>query len=267
MGTITPLTLFVLQSNTFSGLFEGQNVITLQRTPSTNEYLKNELSKSTPLREGTVIMAVDQYAGRGQKGTTWQSEPGKNVTCSLLLMPSFLDPKHQFDLTAAISLAIAQWLESLLQLSVKIKWPNDMYVGDRKIGGILIENILKGKVWKSAVIGIGINVNQTEFPPEIQAHTTSVKQILHTDCDLTKLLTDLCQYIERVYTALKRGENNTLLTLYKQHLYRLGELHPFLVDGVRVEGILSGVTETGRLQVDFNGHTVDFDIKEIAFVI
>lgn len=267
MGTITPLILFVLQSNTFSGLFEGQNVITLQRIPSTNEYLKNKLSKSTPLREGTVIMAVDQYAGRGQKGTVWQSEPGKNLTFSLLLMPSFLDPKHQFHLTVAISIAIAQWLESLLHRHVKIKWPNDIYVGDRKIGGVLIENILKGSVWKSAAIGIGINVNQVAFPDTIDERITSIKQILHRDCDPAELLTDLCQYIERAYTELKKGANNTLLTRYKQYLYRLGELHPFLVDGVRVNGVLSGVTESGRLQVDFNGHTVDFDIKEIAFVI
>ncbi len=267
MGTITPLTLFVLQSNTFSGLFDGQNVITLQRVPSTNEYLKDKLSKSTPLREGTVIMAVDQYAGRGQKGTTWQSESGKNLTFSLLLMPSFLDPKHQFRLTVAISIALVRWMESLLHTPVTIKWPNDIYVGDRKIGGMLIENILKGKVWKSAVIGIGINVNQTEFPPAIGARTASVKQILHTDCDLPELMTDLCLHIGRTYEALKKGAHDTQLVFYKQHLYRLGELHPFLVDGVRVNGVLHGVTESGRLQVDFNNYVVDFDIKEIAFVI
>lgn len=267
MGNITPLTLFVLQSNTFSGLFDCRNVITLQRVSSTNEYLKEELSKSTPLPEGTVIMAVDQYAGRGQKGTVWQSEPGKNLTFSLLLTPSFLDPKDQFRLTVAISIALVQWLETLLQTSVKIKWPNDMYVGDQKIGGILIENILKGKVWKSAIIGIGINVNQTAFDPGITPHTTSVKQILQKDFDLTELLTDLCILIEQEYEGLKKAAYKSQFAFYTQHLYRLGELHPFLVDDVRVQGVLSGVTETGRLQVDFNGHVVDFDIKEIAFVV
>ena len=212
-------------------------------------------------------MAVEQYAGRGQQGTAWQSEPGKNLTFSVLLMPSFLDPKYQFRLTVAISIALAQWLELLLHTPVTIKWPNDIYVGDRKIGGILIENILQGKVWKSAVVGIGINVNQTEFSPSIGAHTASVKQILHIDCDLTELMTDLCRYMDRTYGALKKGAHATQLTFYTQHLYRLGELHPFLIDGVRVDGVLSGVTETGRLLVDFNHHTVDFDIKEIAFVI
>ncbi|WP_353127756.1 biotin--[acetyl-CoA-carboxylase] ligase [Parapedobacter pyrenivorans] len=258
-----------MQSNTFSGLFEGQNVITLQRVPSTNEYLKEELSKSTPLTEGTVIMAVDQYAGRGQKGTLWQSEPGKNLTFSMLLTPDFLDPKHQFMLTAAITLAVVHWLELVLGLAVKVKvkWPNDIYIGDKKIGGILIENILKGNQWKSAIVGIGINVNQTLFPDAIREHTTSVKQILHRDCQIPELLIDLCKRIGQAYFSLKTGRFGTLLTSYEQRLYRLGELHPFLVDGVKVAGVLDGVAETGRLRIDFNGHLVDFDIKEIAFVI
>jgi len=242
-------------------------VITLQRIPSTNDYLKEALSKSTPLPEGTVIMAVDQHDGRGQKGTVWQSEPGKNLTISLLLTPTFLDPKQQFALTAAISFAVARWLESLTHVSVKIKWPNDIYIGDRKIGGILIENILKGKSWKSAVIGIGININQTIFPAGIQHQATSVKQILHKDCQVSELLPDLCKHIEQEYIALKSGRFDTTLADYKQKLYRLNELHPYLVEGINVSGVLRGVTETGRLQIDFNGHLVDFDIKEIAFVI
>src|SRR5690606_35575905 len=228
-------------------------------------YLKEVLSKSTPLPEGTVIMAVDQHDGRGQKGTVWQSEPGKNLTISMLLNPTFLDPKQQFVLTAAISLAVAQWLESLTHVSVKIKWPNDTYIGDRKIGGILIEHILKGKSWKSAVIGIGININQTIFPARIQHLATSVKQILHRDCQVSELVPDLCKHIEQQYIALKSGRFDTTLADYKQKLYRLNELHPYLVEGINVSGVLRGVTETGRLQIDFNAHLVDFDIKEIAF--
>ena len=212
-------------------------------------------------------MAVDQYGGRGQKGAVWQSEPGKNLTFSLLLTPTFLDPKRQFVLTAAISLAVARWLETLTQTAIAIKWPNDIYVGDRKIGGILIENILKGKTWKSAVVGIGINVNQTVFPHDIQERTTSVKQILHRDCQVPELLTDLCKHIEQAYHALKAEHFDAVLADYEQRLYRRNELHPYLVDGINVSGVLRGVSETGRLRIDFNGHYVDFDIKELAFVI
>ena len=211
-------------------------------------------------------MAVDQSRGRGQKGTVWQSEPGKNLTFSLLLTPAFLNPKQQFVFTAAISLAVAQWLETLIHADVFIKWPNDIYVGDRKIGGILIENILKGKTWKSSIVGIGLNINQTVFPTGIGERATSVKQILHRDCQLSALLPDLCNHIEREYLELKAGRFEPVLDNYTRRLYRINELHPYLIDGIKVPGILRGVTETGRLQMDFNGHLVDFDIKEIAFV-
>ena len=261
-----PAILTVLQSNTILGLFVGQNVITLRAVDSTNEYLKGELSKSTPFAEGTVIMAVNQFDGRGQKGASWHSQPGKNLTFSLLLTPTFLSPKHQFRLTIAISLALVQWLEALLSRPVKIKWPNDIYVDGKKIAGILIENSIKGQTWKVAVVGIGINVNQTLFPPEIADRTCSIKQFLHTDSNIPELLSDLCCYLEDAYRTLGSGGHITQRAKYHQHLYRLGESHPFLVDGVRVIGRLHGVTEEGRLLIDFNGHVVDFDIKELEFV-
>ena len=233
---------------------------------STNEYLKHELSKSTPLVEGTVIMAVNQVAGRGQRGTTWHSEAGKNLTFSLLLKPTFLSPKHQFRLTVAISLAISTWLKAILSHPVKIKWPNDIYVDDRKIGGILIENSINGQTWKSAVVGVGVNANQSVFPDEIAHRSCAIKQFLHTDSNIPELLSDLCHYLDDAYRTLERGEHDTQRNQYRQLLYRLGENHPFLVDGVRVTGMLQGVTEEGRALINFNGHVVDFDIKELEFV-
>lgn len=256
-----------MQSNTILGLFIGQNVITLQSVGSTNEYLKGELSKSTPFAEGTAIMAVEQTAGRGQQGAKWETAAGENLTFSVLLKPVFLLPTHQFRLTVAISLAIAEWLGSLLPVEVKIKWPNDLYVGNKKIGGILIENILKGNTWKAAIIGIGVNVNQVVFPDQIRHRVSSIKQILQKDNDIPGLLSDLCFYLDQEYAALRNGQHATQLTRYRQKLYRYGELHPFLIDGIQVDGVLRGVTDGGRLQLDFNGHVVDFDIKEVAFVI
>ncbi len=255
-----------MQSNTILGLFVGQNVITLPSVDSTNEYLKAELSKSTPVVEGTVIMAVEQVAGRGQKGATWHSEAGKNLTFSVLFNPVFLHPSNQFRLTVAISLALAHWLESVLQYPVSIKWPNDSYVDGRKIAGILVENMLKGQTWKSAIVGIGINVNQTDFPVGAARRPCSIKQFLHRDSNIPELLSDLCNYLEQEYLALKNGGHEAQLAQYKQRLYRLGEPHPFLIDGVQVTGMLCGVTETGKLMIDFNGHVAAFDIKEVEFV-
>src|SRR5690606_3019448 len=142
----------------------------------------------------------------------------------------FLDPKYQFHLTVTVSVAIVLWLESMLPVPVKVKWPNDIYVGDQKIGGMLIENMLKGKTWKSAIVGIGVNVNQTAFPAEIHGHATSIKQLLQEDRDIMELLVSLRRHIEQSYNMLKNGAFDTLLLNYKHHLYRLGELHTFLVD-------------------------------------
>src|SRR5690606_5898042 len=120
----------------------------------------------------------------------------------------------QFRLTVAVSVALAQGLEALLRMPVAIKWPNDLYIGDRKIGGILIENILAGRHWKSAIIGIGMNVNQTTFAPAIRERATSVKQILQKDSELTELMADLCQQIERTYEGLKAGAQDAQLAYY-----------------------------------------------------
>src|SRR5690606_16121061 len=167
------------QSNTFSSFFSGQNLITLKRVSSTNDYLKQELSKSTPFNEGTVIMAEEQTAGKGQKGSKWISDPGKNLTFSLLLKPTFLSPVHQFDLNIAVCVSIFETLFPLMGNQVKMKWPNDIFVNDKKLGGILIENILQGNSWKESIIGIGINVNQEDFGDLENA--CSIKQLLHRE--------------------------------------------------------------------------------------
>ncbi|MHB1178435.1 MAG: biotin--[acetyl-CoA-carboxylase] ligase, partial [Daejeonella sp.] len=116
-----------MQNNTFSGLFVGQNLIKLKEVSSTNSFLKDALSKSTPLLEGTVIMADKQFAGRGQTNNVWMSEPGQNLTFSILLNPSFLQIDKQFELNKAISLALNDVLRNYTGDQALIKWPNDAY--------------------------------------------------------------------------------------------------------------------------------------------
>jgi BirA family biotin operon repressor/biotin-[acetyl-CoA-carboxylase] ligase len=154
-----------LQNNIFSSLFIGQNFFTLKEVDSTNNFLKELLSNSTPLVEGTVIMAENQYAGRGQQHKSWHTEPGKNLTFSILLMPVFLPVEDQFDLTRVVSLGVFDALWPITGNKLKIKWPNDLYYGDNKLGGILIENIIQSGKIKASVIGIGLNINQESFPP------------------------------------------------------------------------------------------------------
>jgi len=179
-----------LQNNTFSGLFVGQNLVTLTEVDSTNNFLKQTLANSTPLTEGTVIMAESQYAGRGQQQNKWHSEPGKNLTISILLKPAFLPVTQQFNLNLAISVGIINALIPVLGTGVKIKWPNDVYFNDKKLGGVLIENIIQGQIIKNSIVGIGLNVNQTEFADWVP-NPTSVKQILQKDYDLKNLLSDI----------------------------------------------------------------------------
>lgn len=254
-----------MQSNTFSAFFSGQKLITLQRISSTNDYLKEQLSKSTPLKEGTVIMAVDQTDGKGQSGNKWLAEPGRNLTFSLLLNPTFLRPIQQFDINIVICVSIYEVLFPLLGEQLKIKWPNDIFFEDRKLGGVLIENTIQGMELKESVVGIGINVNQENL--DNLDNACSIKQLLHHEYILTDLLYELCGSIEKNYVQLKNQGVLGLKSLYINHLYGLNQVRKFSLDGVLVEGKIVDVDDGGQLIVDFNGYSLKFNFKEIQFVL
>ena len=167
-------------------------------------------------------MADSQYAGRGQQQNRWHSEPGKNLTFSLLLRPVFLPVTQQFDLTRAVSLGIVNALRPYLGPELKVKWPNDIYYKNAKLGGILIENLLQGAQIKNAIIGIGLNINQEIFPAEA-GNPVSMKQILHRDYDLKIILSEICKNIETGYLNLKAGRFETVRKSYLERLYLLNE--------------------------------------------
>lgn len=253
-----------MQNNTFSGLFVGQNIIALPRIDSTNNYIKNLLSKSEPLPEGTVIMAEEQYAGRGQFNNQWLSEPGKNLTFSILLFPSFLHPNQQFLLNIAISIAINEVLAKIIGSACKIKWPNDIFFNEAKLAGILIENNLSGRNWNHAIVGIGINVNQTEFPSYIQ-NVTSLKQITSHTFDLHLLLRDFCTTIEQRYLELKNHRAQHHYSFYLSNLYRYNEHTEFQIHQDYKEGKIVGVDERGSLLINIGGEIHAFAPKEVSF--
>lgn len=255
-----------MQNNINLGLFVGQNLLTLKEVDSTNNFLKNLLSNSKPVPEGTVIMAESQYAGRGQQQNQWHSEPGKNLTFSLLLKPTFLNAQNQFDLTRAISMGVYDALEPLLGEQLKIKWPNDIYYGDKKLGGMLIENLIQGSQIKNSVIGIGINVNQENFPADA-VNATSVKQILHADYSLKVLLSEICRHIEAYYLNLKAEKIEFVRKTYLSRLYWLNELKRFKTNGEIFEGTIIAVKENGLLTIKSNNGTeAEFSLKEIEFL-
>ena len=256
----------ILQNNTFSGLIVGQKIVVLKQIDSTNSFLRNELSKSKPLTEGTVIMAEEQFAGRGQRDNQWFSAPGLNLTFSILLCPGFINPENQFMLNVAVSLGINDTLRAIIGDDLRIKWPNDIYVRDQKLGGVLIENIVQGKSWKHAIVGIGLNVNQVDFDPSI-SNVTSLRRILHQDYDLTILLDEICRKINRRYLQIRDGGGEYQFDDYVKNLYRLNEIHSYLVDGVEVRGRIVGISREGLLQVNIDGAVYCYGFKEIAYII
>ncbi len=255
-----------MQNNTFSTLFVGQNLIKLSAVDSTNNFLKNLLSNSAPLPEGTVIMADDQFAGRGQQQNNWHAEPGKNLTISILLFPTFLSLNKQFLLNIVISVAINKALTEFIPKGMSVKWPNDIYYKNQKLGGILIENTIVGSLIKTAVVGIGINVNQEIFVEGLSNRAVSMIQILQEDVNLVKLLHAICSQIEKQYLQLKAGHYTKLTEVYVDCLYKIGELSKFRKNGVEFAGIIKGVEENGQLIVETEGNLSRFNFKEIEFL-
>ncbi len=254
-----------MQNNTFLTLFVGQNLVKLSQINSTNDYLKKELSNTTPLAEGTVIMADHQFAGRGQRSTIWESEKGKNLTISILFRPSFLDINQQFYLNKAISLGINDCLGTIIGEDCKIKWPNDIYYRNQKLGGVLIESSSYGVYLKTSVVGIGINVNQQSFADGVE-RATSLAKILHQDYGLNDLLEQLCRSIEKRYLQLKNGGFLCLDEDYLTKLYRLNEVHQYLIGDTIVEGFIKGVSEQGYLLLQTHDDIKSLDLKQVTFV-
>lgn len=255
-----------MQNNTFSTLFVGQNLIKLLAVDSTNNYLKSLVSKSEPLPEGTVIMADDQYAGRGQQENVWHAEPGKNLTMSLLLKPKFLPVDQQFLLNMAVSIAINHAITKFVGEGVFIKWPNDVYFHHQKMGGILIENAITGSAIKTAVIGIGINVNQLNFGESLQHKATSIAQILQKDVNLELLLHEICSQIEYLYLRLKAKDYTYLRVSYVDRLYGINQPRTFRRAGELFEGTIIGVTDQGLLSIETGKELKQFNFKEVEFI-
>ncbi|PWS27936.1 biotin--[acetyl-CoA-carboxylase] ligase [Pedobacter yonginense] len=254
-----------MQNNTFSTLFVGQNLIKLKEVDSTNNFLKNLVSKSEPLPEGTVIMADNQFAGRGQQESVWQTEAGKNISTSIYLKPNFLPLNKQFYLNMAVSLAVSEALNHILPQPVLVKWPNDIYTGGKKLGGILIENTLTGSFIKSSVIGIGLNINQQTFKSDLTNKATSVIQILQKETPLAAVMEKIVVFMEKYYLILKSGNYIILQKEYFKRLYNFGTLAHYQQNGQVFEGKITGVEESGRLVMETEAGLKSFNFKEIEF--
>jgi BirA family biotin operon repressor/biotin-[acetyl-CoA-carboxylase] ligase len=254
-----------LQNNNFLRAFVGQNLVTLKEVDSTNTFLKYILANSAPVPDGTVIMAESQVAGRGQQQNKWYSSAGESLAFSILLKPQFLSVSQQFCLTQVVSIAVYETLQPLVGNTLKIKWPNDIYIGSRKLGGILIENQVQGGSIKNAIVGIGLNVNQTNFPDWVP-NAVSLRQILQTDYDLKALLFEICGHVEQWYIKLKQGLDSQLNEAYLEALYLMNKVGRFKVQDAIFDGMITGVSAEGLLQVKHNDQIKVYNLKEIEFL-
>ncbi|HEY0031527.1 MAG TPA: biotin--[acetyl-CoA-carboxylase] ligase [Bacteroidia bacterium] len=250
-------------------LFVGQNSIHVESTDSTNSYA-SEMLRQIELSEGTLIYTFKQLKGRGQRGNFWESEPNKNVALSFILHPKFLALSKQFLLTKISSLAVADVMAEMLDFGsekpkISIKWPNDIYVNDKKIAGILIENTLRENGIQYTIIGIGININQMEFLST--GNAVSMAQIAGVEFQPMAVLNLICAHLEARYLQLKANKEESIDDAYLACLYKRGNWAAFECAGEMLEGRISGVSPAGKLQVEMrNAEIKEFDLKEIRFI-
>ena len=229
-------------------------IIHIEETDSTNRWLKAH-------GEGTMVVVADyQTAGKGCGTNSWESERGKNLTFSMLIHPTDIPASQQFRITEVVSVALCEVLEQYIG-DVSIKWPNDIYVGDKKICGVLIENRLQGNVIVDSIIGIGLNVNQTEFVSDAP-NPVSLRQLLGREIDREALLHDFLETLETV------SSSETTYSAYRNKLFRMGKQAVFSDETGRFEGTIQDVETDGRLLIkDLSGQARRYAFKEVQFVI
>ncbi len=248
-----------------NNLFVGKVRHHFETLPSTNDFLAELLAKSKP-PEGTVVWADNQTAGRGQYGSRWYSAPGQNLLVSVLLYPTWLKASDQWLLSEAMAAAIRDAVADLTQLPARIKWPNDIYLGERKTAGLLLQCALSGAHVQHAIAGIGLNVNQTHFPPEAP-NATSMALACGQPFDRLAVLERLLWSVEQRYLQLRQGQTERIRHDYRNHLLGMGQRRRFArPDGSTFDGTPQDVLPDGRLAVQTDQGNAVFDVKELTWL-
>ena len=244
-------------------LFTKDKIFTIKEIGSTNKYAA---CLPTDTEEGKVIVARFQTHGRGQGSNFWESEAGKNLTLSIILKPEFLPITDQFYISKIISLAIADLLATYVK-NISIKWPNDIYVGEKKIAGILIENSISGSNLMQSIIGMGININQGKFTSEAP-NPVSLLQITGKEHDLNTALKKLLELTEYYYNSLKNDDFDAIDARYLKYLFRYQKASEFMADGKTFRGTIIAVERTGELLIqDDKAGIRKFMHREVEYII
>mgnify|MGYP006203459067 FL=1 len=239
-------------------------LIKLDAIDSTNDFLK-QLAKEKWLENYTVVMAFEQTKGRGQMGSEWVSEPGKNLTVSVLVKDVPVEMVSIYDFNVAVALAAVALLQWNGIEKVNVKWPNDIMAEQKKVGGILIENSLKSDGTFTAVVGFGLNLNQTDF--ELLPQANSLTNITHKVYDVEAMAKDFIKSL-KLHLILFPERAEEAWTRYDELLFKRGKPAAFeLADGTRFMGMIQTVTRDGKLAVLLNDDSVFYyDLKEVKLL-
>ena len=242
----------------------GEPIIELSLVDSTNIYAMEQVKQGLA-SSGSCYFAHFQTRGKGQFTKFWESEASQNMLLSYVLALEDANPTQQFGFSVAISLGLYDFFNSIAGEETSIKWPNDLYWRDRKAGGILIENLLRGSEWIWSVIGIGLNINQILFSTELQ-NPVSLKQITGKDHDPIELTGVLSKCLSIRLNQWKLGEHDKMLAAYNTHMYKLGEIVKFKNKNIHFSGIIKGVNKQGQLIID-QGMEQTYNFGEIIWDI
>jgi BirA family biotin operon repressor/biotin-[acetyl-CoA-carboxylase] ligase len=243
----------------------GSNIIFKENLPSTNSYAA-EILRGKKVQEGTIFQTNFQSAGRGQMGNGWESEDGKNLLISIILFPTIIKPADQFIISMSVSLGICDFLQRHHAVS-SVKWPNDIYVGNDKIAGILIENSVMGDEIENCVAGIGLNINQIVFVSDAP-NPVSLKSLMGTDFNLSDCLKQLASDLDKRYKQILSEQFDLIRSEYISKLYRLNKWASFVGHDGIFDGRILTVRDNGRLVIERNtGGSSEFSFKEVEFIL
>jgi BirA family biotin operon repressor/biotin-[acetyl-CoA-carboxylase] ligase len=244
-------------------IFRDRALIHLDSVDSTNNYAANLLRLSPP-PDGTVITTLDQTSGKGQRGSVWLSSKGENLLSSFIVYPKTCNHENSFILSQLTALAVMDTVEYYTDYDVKIKWPNDILVNRKKICGILIELNWSVTKVQSAVIGVGINVNQTQFE---LPHASSLRNLSGTVVSPTELRTRLIHHFDKRYEQFDRGGFSDIRRSYIDSLIGVLEYEHFKRDDQEIIARIIGVDPSGIAHFEEeNGNRFSADIKDLTFI-
>jgi BirA family biotin operon repressor/biotin-[acetyl-CoA-carboxylase] ligase len=263
--------LIFKNSNLFAQTFANHIPVTpfivLSTTESTNNYAMAKLHAGI-VQHGTCFFAVEQTQGRGQRGRQWLSDPGDNITMSIIYAPihnvSANVVAFPFLLSAIMALGCYDFIKDYGIQDVSIKWPNDLYIGDRKAAGILIDNIYKGSAWLWSVVGTGVNINQEIFP-EDASRAVSLKMLTGTHYNSINAGKLLFHFLSNRLDKFQLSSADEIMSEYNLHLYRRGAEVKLKKDNIIFTALISHVTANGEL-ITSAGTEQAFNVGEVEFI-